>query len=90
MIKFIKKYATQAMSIMSVFALSITVLAQKAQAAADPNLTAIYASSTGYFTDNIPSLLIFVTYVFLALAGVALAFGGLRWVYGKIKHLFKK
>jgi len=60
------------------------------QAAADPNLTAIYASSTAYFTDNIPALLTFVAYVFLALAGVALAFGGLRWVYGKIKHLFRK
>jgi len=85
----IKKYGFKAMSI-GMMALALVGMTGITQAAADPNLTAIYASSTAYFTDNIPALLTFVAYVFLALAGVALAFGGLRWVYGKIKHLFKK
>jgi len=59
-------------------------------AAADPNLTSMYASTTAYFTDNIPGVIGFVVALFLGLAGVALAFGGIRFGYGKIKNLFKK
>lgn len=89
MINFIKKNMRK-IGVFGAMALALVGMTGISQAAADPNLTAIYASSTAYFTDNIPALLTFVAYVFLALAGVALAFGGLRWVYGKIKHLFKK
>lgn len=89
MINFIKNNAKSiAVGSMAIIGSGATLMSTFA--VADPNLTAIYASSTAYFTDNIPALLTFVAVVILALAGVALAFGGLHWVYKKIAGIFRK
>ena len=90
MMTFLKKHSTG----LTVGALAIigsgATLMSTFAGSPDPNLTAIYASSTGYLTDNIPALLGFVALVILALAGVALAFGGLHWIYKKIRGIFRK
>jgi len=60
-----------------------------ASAAADATLTTAIASSTSFFTDNLAVMVTFIIEIVLKLAGVALAFGAVYWIYRKIRSIFR-
>lgn len=58
-------------------------------AAADPDLITAIASSTSFFSDNLAVMVNFIVEIVLKLAGVALAFGAVYWIYRKIRSIFR-
>ena len=59
-------------------------------AAADATLVNAMASSTSFFTDNSLVIVNYIVEIVLKLAGIALAFGAVYWIYRKIRSLFNK
>jgi len=70
--------------------LALFGVSSSALAAADTTLTGSIASSTAFFTDNLAVIVSYIIEIVLKLAGVALAFGALYWVYRKIVSIFRK
>lgn len=74
------------------FALALVIMggsALSAFAAADTTLTGAIASSTSFFSDNLAVMVSFIVEIVLKLAGVALAFGAVYWIYKKIRSVFR-
>jgi len=61
-----------------------------AHAEADTVLTGAIASSTSFMTDNLAVMVTFIIEIVLKLAGVALAFGAVYWIYRKIRSIFRQ
>jgi len=75
------------------FAMALMAYATSAvgvKAAADAELTAAIASSTGLFTDNKSAIVTFVVGTVVIMTGIGLAFGAIYWAKGQILSILSK
>lgn len=88
MLNKIKKYGI-ALSL-GVFALGLMVLGAPAHAVADPTLTNLTASSSGFVTDNLSVIMDFIVLNFFKILGAGLGILALYWIARKIYSLFRR